>query len=727
MKKKKIVCGILASSIALAAAFGGCSLVSTNNAADMNQVVAEVDISDSVSSQLDGYKSAVGSTSVIKRELITYYINYGYMYVTNYGMSTEQAFNMLLESLIENAVVVQYSTMYLLKDKATNPDSILGYEAEAVAKYTAIEDEAKRYEYLLGDKDVKIAEYNLCSSINALIDNEEKKRLDEEDSSSGEDKRDTPDGVDTEIEDYYPKKDDGSLDYAIYTGYEDYTLEASGAYKKDALKGTTRATRIEAFNKYISNLSRSSYDLVDKKTEDLRKVRELKYVQLEYVNQLKQRIIERYYDIYEAEQEYLLKQLDKDDNAKYSLLQAHYDSLLNSQTNSYTDEESFSTAMDSMSDTSFILYAPEADDKQSNGKFGFVYNILLPFDDKQSDALKELQAIYKNEDLDGGYEPEYFIARNALLKNIKTTDQRAAWFNGETQYAFDATDSVANYYKTTDNSDWLFFENNVSRSDRYEPLEKYAGLYPYNGFVVEKKDDFLLIPNTLDIDQMLTEFENYVKFVSGETVTTTKNNGYYDVTDIYKDTDKKAIDYSKFVYATGKVGFNSSATYDSAAEAANRANLFVKDSAQYKALSAVNELQYAYTTDTGVLSQYIGYTVQAGDTSYIKEFEYAAHEAVNSGAGSYAVCAGDYGWHLIYVTYTFDGSAAGGKQYTPDWAANIGEKGTFENLFYEWFKDGKLSDLSTKRRSKIITSLKTDDTVIKYQSRYQNLLDLDKQ
>ena len=45
MKKKTIICGVLASTIAVAATFGGCSLVSTNTAADMSQTVATVDIS----------------------------------------------------------------------------------------------------------------------------------------------------------------------------------------------------------------------------------------------------------------------------------------------------------------------------------------------------------------------------------------------------------------------------------------------------------------------------------------------------------------------------------------------------------------------------------------------------------------------------------------------------------------------------------------------------------
>ncbi len=135
----------------------------------------------------------------------------------------------------------------------------------------------------------------------------------------------------------------------------------------------------------------------------------------------------------------------------------------------------------------------------------------------------------------------------------------------------------------------------------------------------------------------------------------------------------------------------------------------------------MNELQYAYTTDTSVLSQFVGYSVEAGETSYVKEFEFAAKQAIDSGAGSWAVCAADYGWHLIYVTYTFDNN--GVEQYNPDWN-KINDEGTFENLFYEMTKSTNMPNISTNRSTKIIAEFKSDSTVTTYQSRYQDLLDM---
>lgn len=717
MKKKAIISGALATSVALAATLGGCSLVSSNTSEDMKQVIAEVTVAEAATfdQELEAYKSAVGTSSVIKRELVAYFLNVGYSYVQN-GYTYEQVFNMLVDALVENSVLTQYATMYLLKDKATNTESKLGYDKDALAKFTSFEKESEKYEYLLGStgvgtdnveysKDVNIALYSLRSSLNSAIDSYERNIIEENSSSSGTETRTTPSGVDAEQDDYFPVKD-GKLDYGVYTGYEGYLLKDSGIYQNDPVEGTTRATRIRAYNSFISSLASPTYNLVDKTNENLRDIYSLAYIEDEYVSQLEQRIINKYYDLYEEEQEKLLGE------GEYSYIKAIYDDLLNLQTESYSSESAFSSALGSMSDSSFVLYAPNTEDE---GTYGFVYNILLPFSASQSAKLSELQTLYADADLDGGYKKEYYDARNTLLKQIETTDQRAAWFNGQTQYAF-KSDGVkgTDYYG---DSGWLFFENNLKYNDRYKPLEKYDGRYAFNGEVYEAEDDFVLLPKPLNITQMLDEFVAYVNFATGATVTYDKVANYGDLTDLYDREDK--IDYSKFVYANGKVNFDSNET-----EATNRANLFYKDSVQYKALAAVNELQYAYTTDTGVLNQYIGYSVDAGDTNYIKEFEHAAHAAISKGAGNFTVCAGDYGWHLIYVTYTFD--AKGGAQYSPDWTKeNIIEKeGTFENLFYEWVKSNDIADISTTRRTQIITEFKNDDTVVTYENRYKDLLQL---
>lgn len=718
MSKKKIIGGILAASVAASAVLGGCSQVTSNQTADMNQVLAEINVANAAAldDDLKEYFEAVGTSKVIKRELVTYFINAGSTYINNYGWTYEQTFTQLMDSLVNNGVLIQYATLYLLKDKAEKDGKTA---AEIIAEYNSKETLQKKYEYLLGENsdDVNIAKYSLMKAINNAIDTQEKKNANNS-TSSGTETRSTPTGVDTEKEDYFPFKEENGkkvLDYNVYTGYEGYLLSESGAYKEDPVDGTTRSKRIRAYIDFIGSLASLGYNLVDKNEENIRDVLSLNYIQDEYATQLEQRILNKYYDLFEAEEEEKLVNAGK---GKYSYIDSVYNDLLKYHEDAYSTESGISAALGKMSDSEFILYAPDTADV---GTYGFVYNILLPFSAAQSARLTELQTLYKDEDLDGGYKPEYFIARNELLKAIETTDQRSAWFNGEKEYAY-KTDGEAgtDYYG---NSGWLFFENNIKYTDRYEPLSKYDGRYAYNGKVVEKEDDgYVLVPEKLTINDMLDEFIGYVNYATGNSDDYDVKTTYYDLSadNIYKveDGDNK-IDYEKFVYAEGKITVDGDEAY-------NRANFLYtgENNKNYKALSAVNELQYAYTTDTSVLSQYVGYSVDAGDTSYIKEFEFAAKKAIEGGAGSWTVCAGDYGWHLIYVTYTFDNT--GVAQYTPNWEANVEKEGTFENLFYEMVKSKNISDISTTRSTQIIKEFKSDSTVTTWQSRYQDLLDMDK-
>ena len=647
-----------------------------------------------------------------------YYISYGSS-VGGSDTSVKEKFNLLLDGLIENAVLIQYCTTELLADKVASEGNA------ALAEYNSLKSDIEKYEYLLGGADsdaVLSVKYKLYSAVNSAIDNHEKTVIDEEDDEYvGTDTRTTPTNLNTEQDDYYPKTTDGGLDYFIYTGYAGYLLSGSGVYKDDAVENTRRATRVKAYTKYLNNLE-DNY-LVDSSKEDLTDFISLEYFKTEYKTQLESGIVNEYYDKYTESKEEELK------SGNYEYINNEYLEKLNAQKENYSTASTFETAMGNMSSSSFLLYSPDTSDSDkfdgtNYGKFGFVYNILLPFNAKQNATLTELKSILEADDDDN----HYYVERNKLLKEIETEDQRGAWFNGSTDYSFKAEKDkiygggTAGYFGSESGREYLFFEDNLTKSaegERYKKLQAYDGRYSYNGKVYENEDgSYALLGNKLTIDGMLDEFSAYINYVLGgnstdSRVSINKTSGYYDKTDFMKKVDDKdEVDYSLFLYATGNVtGLDF-----------NRGDLLNSSTDQYKAMSAVNELQFAYTTDTSVLSQYAGYSVSAYDTSYIKEFEYAAKYAIQKGAGNFAVCAGDYGWHLIYVTYTFDG----GDTYTPDWANNIETEGTFENLFYEWCKSNALADVSTNRREKIINEYYKDSTVTKYQKRYQDLLDLGK-
>jgi hypothetical protein len=723
-KSKRIICGIVAATMVLGATFSGCTLISTNNEEDLKQVIATVDITKSANLKDEGLEDVATtlssyydfSTDILKRDLVSAFFNIGYSYVSN-GSTYSAVFTALVDGLISTAIISQYATLYTLNDMVKTDSS-------AIAQFVQTDwTDVDRYEYLLGGSDskyVNIAKYNLYVSINSSLDSIEETNISDSDSTAGTATRTTPTNVDTEKDDYYPQDSDGNLNYGIYTGYEGYLLKDSWDY--EAVEGTTRNTRRTAYNSFITSL-KSNYLLTDEDT-NVTDVLNLSYVKEEYVSQLQQQVIARYLENYENDQE--AKILETNDDGEYIFLKRKYESYLAEQAISYSDTSAFETAMGSMSDTSFILYSPdtttttvdETGDGLGNGAFGYVYNILLPFSTTQSNRLTEYSS-YLSDTVVGN--DEYYIARRKLLSEITTTDQRSAWFNGETDYSFDASSSSLNYYKGANGDrNYLFFENNLTKTEKYEELEKYLGLYTYNGKVTKNTDGtYALTPNKLTIDDMLKEFVAYVNFVLGDEGSAQQPtyNDNYNATTYYK-ADGKTIDYSKFVYATGLVTFGGT----------NKNSMLVTSSAQYKAMAAVNELQYAYTTDTSVLSQYIGYSVSAYTTSYIKEFEYAAQtaikEAVKNSSGAYTVCAGDYGWHLIYVTDTY--APAGGEVYNVSWTAEqVNTEGTFENKFYQWMKDSILTDVSTNRRSIIVELFGGDTTTTKYEDTYKDLLELD--
>ncbi|MCD8205817.1 MAG: hypothetical protein LUD29_04300 [Clostridia bacterium] len=779
MKKKGLTCGIIAATLALGIGLSGCSLISTNNQNNINLVIANVDIREAEAfedTDVTDYADALSeeSTEIYKRELLAYFLNAGYSYVQS-GMSYSSVFTSLVDSLTQTEVLYQYASLYLLKyideSKYVEGDVIEDYLAYSTTEYDSYmyeySVESQKAMYVLDnvysiitnpDNDdvseeekketpnrVYLAIYGLYSSLNTTLDSFEEALFEDEDENTHYGSRTTPDNVDVEKENYYPcDENSGELDYGIYTGYGKYSFANSGTYRDDRVDGSTSQTRKSAYNSFVETLKANYLLSEDEEYSDILK---LQYMQDEMTNQLKEQVIEQFYKVYELELE---KEISDGD-----YLQNLYDEMLAVQESDYSTISGFGSALDSMSDESFVLYAPNTS-KSGGGNYGFVYNILLPFDADQSIKLSDAEFERSNDVTDYN---AYYTFRNTLLKDIKTTDQRDAWFNGSTDYSFDASKLGEEYFcneNVSGNSTrYLFFENNLTKTERYESLDKYTGLYAYNGEAYKLADDsYALFPNSLDIDDMLGEFTSYVDFVLGNSDKTTTYqtvysdndengvNDFYEIDDFTNEDYNKNrkitsddIDYTNFIYAYGKIDIGGDFDMYS---------LMDPESNYYKAMSAVNDLQYAYTTDTSVLSTYIGYSVSAGTTSYIKEFEKAAQLAIDGGevetsngaeieldggVGTFIVCSGDYGWHLIYVTAVYDNELGlesedplGYEVYTNiDWA-DIHTEGTFANIFFEYVLsielDGKTDDLQTR----IVPSLSDDDSIVLHEKNYKDLL-----
>ncbi len=719
MNKKQTIKKTAAMLLGLAIAMGttGCGFITTDSQADLNQTVAEVKIEGELAKEDSGYaaiakdfKNFKFSGEIKKRELISYYISIGYQYVQNYGYSKEDTYNMLLNALVNREILGQEAAAYFLskdasltsaayktfKEAELNKDGVKGTViADLLNKY----EDVLRFKYFLtkGDanntKEYDIAVYTLKKNINDSLDSLEQSYIEEEsEDHTHEETRTLPNGINTEIEDYYASEEEG---YDVYTGRNAADPIVAAGYKK--VEGSTVASRQKAYNAFLTNLQ--DYNLVSTtgKVEDTSKIENLEYYYVELASLLEQRLINNYY---EALEETVNLNLDE------TYVGAKYNEMFAENKRAYEeDPTAFASAMDSASADSFLLYAPNNKNGDEDMVFGYVYNILLPFSTSQN--VKYTEA--KNAGLS---ERELFMERKAIATDIKGKDLRSSWISMHEHagYQYEESEGVYKFFKDNDGS------------GRYEGLSHYLGNYAFNGNVTPNADgDEYEITyddeHKLNIDQFMTVFEDEINKAVGSNVASGAPSAAYNVTDkadYYTTKDgKEVVDYSKFIYYTGKVALSNQTA----------AGFFDEMTDQYKALSAVNELMFAYSTDTGCLNTYMGYSVSPYGTNFVKEFEKTAQDVVKEGVGSYAVCLTDYGWHIIYCSFSYKVGYMGenGDVYGGYVEAEKDTEGTFSNLFYEYVKESAYTNYTTEVQNKTLKKYDNDDCITRYENRYNDL------
>ncbi len=721
MNRKNSVKKTAALLLGLALAVGavGCkNFIITDNEKDLAQTVAKVDISAQLAKDGNEYKDVAAdvatvvkslSTEISKRDLIAYFLSTGYQYVESYGYTYEDTFNMLMDGLVSREIMMQYAIAYYLKNTDLTAAGCADYVAAEKAKASEKEKElldahpevlTLKYFLTEGGKDeteYKLAVYNLKKSLNTSLDSLEqsyiKAEAEEHDHATA---RTLPNGVTTEKEDYYTEN------YEIYTARNNQTLDACGEYEKQ--EGSTTSTRQKAYNAFLANLQ--GYSMIG--NEDTADVTKLSYYYVELSSALGQALINKYF---EDEQDSVTAKLDE------TYVQAKYDEIYKAQENSYkANPSAFATAMGSVSDTSFLLYGLDG--------FGYVYNILLPFSSSQNVRYTEAKNNTAND------QDALYTIRKNILAGVKAKDLRDTWISAHDH---------ANYSYEKDGQ-YYFFEDNFAENSRYEKLKQYLGKYAYNGTVAEEDDELVATANEIYIDKASTPadkdgkkadgfieiMESYIDATLGreDAATGSLNTGttkkfsddskyYTDYnTAKYTNADDEMKDYSSFIYYTGKVNGLTGEAKD----------YFNAESDTYKAVSAVNELMFAYSTDTGCLNTYFGYAVSPYKTDFVKEFEYAAQEAIRGGVGSYVVCATDYGWHIVYASFVYKtGDVYGGYK-----AAEKETEGSFSNLFYESLKTSAAQNYSTEKQNEVLNRYNNDDSVSLYKDKYKDLLEMDK-
>ena len=129
---------VVLSVVVICSTVASCGLFVTNTDRDMAQVVATVDI--------DG-DGGVETESIYKRELISGFMSYGYMYVQSYGYTSAQTYELILSNLINNKIILQNAKTKLAGAENTDAllDSINAYSDSALALF-ATDAEVKAFE-----------------------------------------------------------------------------------------------------------------------------------------------------------------------------------------------------------------------------------------------------------------------------------------------------------------------------------------------------------------------------------------------------------------------------------------------------------------------------------------------------------------------------------------------------------------------------------------------------
>lgn len=750
MKKKltKIIGVVLAALFSLGL-FAGCDLITANNQADMQQVVADVNISNDTES-LESALATLGSSldknaevksslseifstdEIYKRDLVAYFLSYGYSILQQNGSDYAATFESIMNMLVERKVFVQFATLFYLLEGEVRVDRDFidfksGYttdtESDAMYisgitldSYLGAIEEAEKAEgassdtivraalsVFLTEDEKKYAEYQVMQAINSSIDSQEQEIIAEsETSTSSETARTTPTGA-NQTDTYYPMDDNGNLNYGVYTGFN--TVSECGEYEK--LDGSTRVTRKRAYIRFLNTLNQNYLLSEADLGSSLEDISKLSYYDLELRNQYESLIISKFNASIA---------LDMSDVYAESDLTDSYTEMVNTQ---QSDLTGFVSTMDSASDSSFVLYSP------ANRTYGYVLNILLPFNAQQTLDLTELQNTY------GSGTRAYYVARQGLFHSITATDQRNTWFTGSEDYSFDATKygmtAGTDYYDNGSSSDYLFFKDSfVAQGSRTaDGIDRYAGKYPYNGEVSVRADGtYDLTPNTVEsIDAFIAEMESYINFVADGDKASGRASGladadFYNVTASSFGSSDNKIDYAKTVYYKGKadIGYTTETAKSFAAD------YMTKDSLSYKVFSAVNELMFAYSTDTGCLNSYLGYSIASKQesTDYVKEFEYAAQEAITEGGpGTYYVVGTDYGWHIIYVSFVY----TGGNTYEGFNYSERNDENTFSYFFYQSQKASLAESYCEDLAGVIFDRMETSKSVVtKYEDRYSDLM-----
>lgn len=691
----------------LAGVFQSCGLVSVDVDRDMSQVIASVNVENTA------------SEDIYKREMSAGFITYGYYYMQYYGYDTNQTYNLILNNLVNNKVIVQYARRELEEAHKTfeHSDEVKGYlsyPADKVRNAYAKNRIAYIDSIIKFVSDVQLAEavYNSKNTLSNYVDSFETTDDEEEDEELEDESvtaRATPSVDEVEgdlLDEEYVSRHDEFTDKTV----EDDLTEAQKAeyeawqiakYTRfDILPSPQTTSRKKAVNEFIDTFVSNGLIYSDEKSKLEKAGGEASYDLTNYtyyldllMSNLESSIVDNYEEMLTDAAE-----AEINDDALWSEFKSAYET----QKDTYTkDISAYASALESATDDSYILYNPEV----KAGKFGYVANILIGFPDSVTAALNA----YDSKANASFTKKQY----RATLKNtIIAKDLRATWLqngyyelkdgkeaNGEDAYEFgdDYAKHLKSFYGTfNDVTDYT----KTTKTDTYFYDEAHAG----DHWAWGEKEEEDIKAAFKDIEPTEYTFEKFLELFDAEIGKDSENEGHK--TQQVSNTDK-VYDYK------GQIKFNDN----------------VKE--------IIDDLTFAFSTDTGVLSQHYGYLYSPISNSWVEEFAEGAKLVVNGGEdieggpGSYVIALTDYGYHIIICTKVVepgDVYKVENDEGKAQFIKELEEKGTVAYRFKKAKKDANVqslvSDVVTYNISVYVDEENTDKYAVKkYEKTFKNLID----
>lgn len=609
---KKLLFKLIAVISLVAVTFGtlaGCALFETNKDRDMAQKAVTVDISA-------GAEKGV-ATDILKRDLIAGYMSYGYYYVQNYGYTTAKAYQLVLDNLVNNAVIIQQSKKELAGDYKSKVyvDDVKVLTAGDVE---ALENGAEMLSLIASDNDIaaytakKVGETGyaagLADYVKSVYGSTDLKRTDASFRFIGDVNEvlkavsDAIDNLNSFIESFMDEDDhEHNHDEITYSprttptmDKEEDKIDVEACYKviKDdqtGLKAEITGDRLKAFKKGYKRLQELGVVETDSNNDKYFEGKEvptvLSALQLDYFkNSVQSALDSKAVDKYE-------KALRADRVATADELWKEYQDLGEKQSSEYAGNVSgLETALGEVSDSKFVVY-------NSGIGYGYVSHLVVEYTEAQKALITEKKA---EKDITKTEIADYV---KTLAGGIVAKDLRDSWVKA----------GYGNY--DAESGEFVFSDKYVyNTSDKEWNLAKFNGTV---GGVTAYEEE------TNDGTVVKLHFENV----------TANEFGYKDFVGIVEG----ALGVAPVLDEAVVIPDFAAKKYDERKEILNR----------------FEDIKFAFSTDTGNFNKYLGYVYSplTSKNQYVPEFVDACAKALEKGEGGVVMFMSEsYGLHILICT-----------------------------------------------------------------------------